>query len=261
MKQSGFLKVVHRYTLWLPTALVSALLLVVGVLYYGFYRSPAVRPDLGLPLPDYHASWVDFSAGSLPSFVHALALFLLVGFSLQSASTSRAVRRGWILVCLAVLLLIEVFFGTFSLLDVSATLLAIPIAFSLLTTFKAHHVQQAANHRWFPALALSCFSWMAIATSSEGYGYGSCVFFDDNGVCLERETVAFPIYMPYDELRAAVRSEAPRPLNDIGRIYVYDMLLITVIPSSLNHAHLSIYLEIWTSKFAVIACMPIVLSI
>jgi len=225
MNRSGFLKVVHRYAQWWPTALLSATLLLVGVFYYGAYRSPVARPDLWLPMGNYHASWIDFSAGSLPSFVHALALFVLVGFSLRSARVARRVVWAWVSACLWVLLAIEVFFGTFSLLDVFVTFVSVPIAFGLVNRLKRANVSQVANHRWFPAVALSFFSWMAIATSDDGYGYNSCVLFDDDGVCQERETVAYPIYMSYANLRSAVRSQAPQPLNDVGRIYIYDKYL------------------------------------
>ncbi len=210
---------------WWPVSLLVSSLLGIGVLYYSVARPADLQPiftDLGLP---YDAAWAQFMGGSLPSFVHALGLFLLLGSWLRATDSSRKALMGWCSLSLVVLLTIEVGFGTTTLLDCLAIVLAIPFAFGLLHCIGKTSVAPSKSKPYVPVIALSVFSILGVASYADGYGYQSCARYDDDGNCVERFQSASPIYMSYSELRSSVRQEVVRPMDDVGRIYAFQNYL------------------------------------
>jgi len=243
MRKREFIEVWGRHWGIFATVLLSLLLLVLGVVYYGMFRSPEFRPSLFLPMPNYRASWRDLTFGSLPSLVHALSLFLLLGLFMRLNHSSQRQVRFWLCISVAVLLTIEFAFGTYQLLDVIVTFFALPIAFAIVKQLPDTTQVKKQFSRWFPAVSLVVFSWMAIATSQIDEP-GPCRSFDDNGFCIEDNFAASPVYMSYAELRAAVRSETPRPLDSIGRIYAYGTTLF------INERNLGIHVYDNSDPFA-----------
>jgi len=213
----------YRNSNWWRVLSLSAALLGLGALYYRLVRPPEVRPILTGSGPELSNVWFDISGGALPSFVHALALFLIVGFALRTLASTRTVSLVWICVTTASLVAIELVSTTFSYLDLFAILVAGPIAYAIVLRFKP--AKKSNLTRWIPATAMSVFAGLGIATSYDGSLYGNCARYDENGYCIESVQFASPIYMSYEELRSSVRLEGPRPLDDVGRIYAYQNYL------------------------------------
>jgi len=90
---------------WLPSVLLAFSALLAGGLYYLVVRGGGL------------GGVTDFTFGSFPSFVHALAFYLLFNLVLSSNRFTWTSRIYWNLAALAGLLVIEVTLGVFSWLD------------------------------------------------------------------------------------------------------------------------------------------------
>jgi len=225
-----------------PTFVVALVIALgfqaVGLLYYLTVRAPELRPfQFGLT---YHhdAAWLNFLGGSLPSFVHAVGLFLVIACLFRLVPIPhRKQLHGWAL-AITVLFVIECTMGTTTVADVAAILLAIPTALFILSRLtltervsteqaRLTHCASTACHQklnWTIAAALSVFSVLATASYTVG-DFDECARFDDEGRCIERIQSASPIYMSYNELRSSVRVSQARPMDDVGRIYVFQNTL------------------------------------
>lgn len=221
-------------TNWYAILSITAGLQGIGLLYYLFARAPELRPFQTPWAYHYDAAWLLFVGGSLPSFVHALGLFLIIGFSLTVYRASKiTTRTGWG-VTLFALIAQECAMGTTTGMDIVVILMALPVAVLALTRLKVAnpqytqssiHYQKRLAPRLIPAAALTTFYLFGVATSGIGTGYAECARFDNDGRCVERIQFASPIYMSYNDLRSSVRVAGVRPMDDIGRIYVFQNTL------------------------------------
>jgi len=208
--------------LWRAVGMVITAL-GLGVAYYWLVRSPERQPFFTQWLSTTQPALNDFSGGALPSFLHAFALFVALGFLLRCYRVSRSTQRRWLGLSLISLLFIEAAFGHFNGLDVAVIVLALPLAEIFLASIG--RAPEYRRSRWVPAVLLSLFSVMGMASYYDWSPYGECARYDEDGFCVEQVQIAEPIYMPYSELRSAVRFEAARPLDNVGRIYVYQQYL------------------------------------
>ncbi len=211
---------------WWPILTITAGLQSIGLLYYLIARAPELRPFQTPWAYHYDAAWVEFVGGSLPSFVHALSLTLIIGFALRASSASKqATSLGWVAAVMS-LVVQEWAMGTTTIMDTLAIFSALPIAWLILTQIKtvpsANNRAQSFASRLIPAATLSVFYVFGAASYGGGFGYEECARFDNDGNCVERVQIASPIYMSYSTLRSSVRLSGVRPMDDIGRIYVFE---------------------------------------
>ena len=196
--------------------LAALVALGAGPLYYAALRGSA--PALA----------VDPSAGTFPSLVHGFATALL----LLAAVGLRPARRAALAVGANVALTagLEATLGTFDPNDLLAlglgTLAA--VAFARTGTDArtdaragadrpapgAAAVARAARSRWSVPALLAASATMTMATAP-----------DDDGSSISSFSAREPVYLGYAELRGAVRTVGPRPLEDVGRVYVYEDFL------------------------------------
>jgi len=221
------------WPLSLPIVLMVAGLQAIGLLYYLSARAPEIRPFQWGFTYHYDAAWMASVGGSLPSFVHALGLFLVIGFLFRAIPASRATEvTGWV-IAVSMLLIIECTMGTTTAPDLAAILLGAPIAFFILTLTNppkhfASHENNCKNVRklkWMVAGTLSTFALLGTASFVPGDPLAECARFDNDGRCVERVQIASPIYMSYNELRSSVRVSEARPMDDVGRIFVFQNTL------------------------------------
>ena len=199
-----------------PRRLAAAALVALGsgLLYYGLLRGS--EPALG----------TDPSVGTFPSLVHGFATTLL----LLVAAGPRPARRAALAVGANVALtaVFEVTLGTFDpndLLALGAGTLA-AVAFARVgaggrtgagrpAVPGTGAVARAARSRWSVPALLAASATMTMATAPDDDGSSSISSFSS------RE----PVYLGYAELRGAVRTVESRPLEDVGRVYVYEDFL------------------------------------
>ena len=186
----------------LGTAALAAL--AAGLVYYAAARGtdPVVA--------------FDPSAGTFPSLVHGFATALL----LLAAVGVRPARRAALAVGANVALTatLEATLGTFDPNDLLAlgvgTLAAVGYARAGPRPFGPAAARAAS--RWAVPTLLAASATMTLATSAVD---DTCC--DPDPGLDSRE----PVYLGYAELRGSVRAVAPRPLEDIGRVYVYEDFL------------------------------------
>lgn len=214
----------------LPIVLIAAGLQAVGLLYYLTARAPELRPfQTGSPF-HYDAAWLTFVGGSLPSFVHAVGLFLVIGYLFRATAASRTAQvTAWVS-ALAMLIVIECTMGITTAADLAFILLGVPTALLVLARMKFSkclpHAQSDRIRKWVTAATLSTFGLLGAASyDPNGSFYGDCARFDDEGLCVERIQIASPIYMSYNELRSSVRVSEVRPMDDVGRMFVFQNTL------------------------------------
>ena len=192
--------------------LAALVALGTGLLYYAVLRGSA--PALA----------VDPSAGAFPSLAHGFATALL----LLAVVGLRPARRAALAVGANVALTaaLEATLGTFDPNDLLAlglgTLAA--VAFARTGTDAragadrpapgAAAVARAARSRWSVPALLAASATMTTATAP-----------DDGGSSISSFSSREPVYLGYAELRGAVRTVEPRPLEDVGRVYVYEDFL------------------------------------
>ena len=175
--------------------LPALLALGAGLAYYAALRGDA-------------PAWPDPSAGTFPSLVHGFATTLLL---LAATGTSPA-RRAALAVGANVALTaaFELTLGTFDPNDLVA-LGAGTLAAALWARAAPSPGRRLARRA--AALALAASATMTVATAPEDpYPYTGSE---------SRE----PVYLSYAALREAVRTTAPRALEDVGRVYLYEDFL------------------------------------
>lgn len=204
--------------------LLSLAVLVVGLLYYGLYRQHALPMLLaGLPavLPSGQPLIARGLLGqSIPSLTHALSMMLMLHALLPTQSAS---RMGWRILILATLLAGEWLLGTPDMADVAAILLGVVLAELLAWRLGLIRHAQPRMNRLALAALVSFSGLLAAGTSPFNgfYSYTDCARYDDEGYCLEYKKPAEPVYLTYRQLRDAFALQSARPLDQLGRIYLY----------------------------------------
>jgi hypothetical protein len=251
---------VYKYRFQQDGYLISAITTVVicltlGALYYLCFRALSTQP-WPLHLMGFELNWVDnFTHGSFPSFVHALALFVCLYTWLRHTGVSRKRGAAWITGALTALLAGEGLLGTTTYIDAFVIVAAAPLSYGLVSRFSgpaltgrvtgssahqtahsfvhlfahrpAHRPAHRTPHRFVHrqtlvvSVLLSSFALLSAACYVGGDGYGACARYDNDGNCVERVIYADPVYMSYSELRSSIRHESVRPLDDVGRLYAF----------------------------------------
>jgi len=201
---------------------------ISALLYYVIFRSHLPWPGYLLNLDwVYSSALSDASMGGYPSFAFTLS-FGLWAIALF-APRRRAVLIG-ILGLWCVGLLHEVSFGTFDMRDVRFATLG-SVLTVLIALGATRSLSQQHTHLAFMAyvkdrgkmIAMLLVS-LGFATASTEYGTtasSDCVSEDENGICIERRVEGSPVFLSFDELRSAVRTETPREMSSVSRIYLY----------------------------------------
>ena len=158
----------------------------------------------------------DPSAGTFPSLVHGFATALLLLAAVAPARRA-ALAIGANLALTATL---EATLGTFDPNDLLALGLGTLAAVAFARTGArppgpvAAGRALAATTRWTVPALLVASATMTVATSEV-----------DDGCCESDFARSEPVYLSYAELRESVRTSDPRPLEDVGRVYVYEDFL------------------------------------
>ena len=180
-----------------PLARIAVAALVAGVAYYAAFRGadPAFLHDPTL--------------GTFPSLVHGFATTLLLLVATGRNRRRAALAVGANLVLTAAL---ERTLGTFDPLDLAALALG-TLAAAALARAAGAAARDGARRIAVPGLLIVS----AVLTMASG----------------EEEDPRFadgqrgePVYLSYAALREAVRVAEPRELDDIGRLYLYEDLLL-----------------------------------
>jgi len=220
----------------LPSYLIAGICFFISALfYYAVFRSVLPWPGYLINLNWAHLNTLsDYSLGSYPSFAFAVSMGLIATglFISQRARMITAIFGVWV-----VGLVHEVSMGTFAYADVVAGTLGSTLA--LLVSLHANTkyarfsegeynlVKQSVLLDRVKLVSLMVVS-MSFATGTSQYettDVGSCLDTDVNGTCIERQQVASPVYLSYENLRSAVKVTAPRSLTSVSRIYLYKNLL------------------------------------
>lgn len=234
--------------------------LLAGVVFYATYRT--AKPPWFLYefvlLNNYFdlASWVimplvpQWFLASAPSLLCGLAVVFFVALLTPKTRSSGFVA---IAICVGTLLLLEVCIGFFSWLDIFATLAGVFVALLTLQVTKQlagdsrkgslafqatsqptvdagepARVSASRSVTVFPGVIASAFASMLVLGSSWDNGNFSseCARYSEEGYCEEYKQAASPVYMSYGALRAAFDIEAARPPDRIGRLYLYEDLVL-----------------------------------
>lgn len=242
----------YKYRFQQGGYLISAITTVViclmlGALYYLCFRALSTQP-WPLRLMGFELNGMDLlTQGSFPSFVHALALFVCLHTWLRHTGVSHKRCAAWTSVALTALLAGEGLLGTTTYIDAFVIVAAAPLGYGLVSRFSGpalsggvtdlsvHRTAHRFVKRFVPRAAhrfmhkqklvvsvlLSSFALLSAACYVDGYGYGACARYDNDGNCVERVIYADPVYMSYSELRSSIRHESVRPLDDVGRLYAF----------------------------------------
>jgi len=209
--------------LTITTVLVA---LLGAVCYYLTFRGGGSLPGMLRP---FEQSWPvsglsDPTGGWLPSFLHAIAtLAVLVRFappivratSLPSGRSRYHVSVLYLAGVLA-LLAMEACIGVTALMDVVAILVAASLIWWLHQAVTVAVIPSKRN-RMGTAVLVAVSGLGAMATGP----IGECAEYDSSGTCIEYKRPGEPIYMSYGDLRSAVEVQAARPLDRLGRLYIY----------------------------------------
>lgn len=179
-------------------AAAAAAALAAGLGYYVLFRWSDQSLERSLAYP---------GLGSVPSLVHMLAISWLAFALLGQA-------RAWLVSALLLLLALaaEVSFGFYDPHDLQASVLG-----WLLASLTAGYCLRRATQRTFVAgtstvaAGLLLLSGLLVSGSYCGLG---C----DPG---QSSANARPVYLSYQALRGALSVDAPRPLGEIQRVYIY----------------------------------------
>ena len=205
---------------WLLGAI--ALTLLAGVAYYALFRDGATPfgaalESLGLTRSaDGAGRLVDPSGGTLPSFLHALAL-TLAAYALAGGTRGAALSASSVL---GVSLVAERLLGTFDPADLVALGLGALVAVALVRTRAA---LAPRPDRPSPR-ALRTVGALGLPALALVFASGTSIYCDDArepGCSSYGGESAEPVYLSYEELRRSVALEPPRPLERIGRLYLY----------------------------------------
>lgn len=241
--------------------LLILLVTLLGVLYYPLFR-PDALPWVLRAFPGMHGwyagDWwshrlatmaTDYPAlfylnNSLPSLIHGYVSVLSV--YLATAWLPQVSRTIWLLLTLVVVALCELCIGWFSWLDMLALALGAGVAQRLATSGLASGKALSQMRKSFvptdkdknstaltgispSRIAMSALvagsSFIAIGSYVDGYYSSECARYDEQGYCEEYKLPGVPIYMTYVNLRNSVAIEAARPLDRIGRVYLYQELV------------------------------------
>ena len=200
---------------------LSLFALTLGIAYYVFARATELQPYLITLLAQNNTTGMNILGGSLPSFVHAFALFLILSFALKSNNTSRIASFIWLGAAFVALMAGEILIGTTTALDIVALAVAICLALVTVRQMNKAFPMPVNLARWFPVVSIVGFGVLGVASED----FVECARFDDDGVCVENVQRADPVYMSYETLRSSVRVEEARPMDDVGRIYSFQNLL------------------------------------
>ena len=186
--------------------------MLIGFAYYFIYRLPGnLLLSAWIGLPDFQLNWHDPSAGTLPSFLHMLALTCL---SMAWLGRQYGVKLSLALLVMTVFA--ELNFGVFDPADLFMSVTGVLFALVIVVQINRHFCfpvgsRQLLSQRQsrMAAASLVACSGLFIGATAPCYdcGYGS--------------DYATPVYLSYSELRSAVQVESPRELRDIGRLYLY----------------------------------------
>ena len=209
----------------------SALCLLTGAVFYVSVRGYMISPML--PVHRIHgAGYFGLLSGSFPSFIHALAMMLLlsaIGFDRRKAAYS----------CVALGVGFEVsqaffLFGTFDFADVFAVVFGVSLGTLLYVTPNF----SSTNFRRIFVYGVYGFGLLtSIASSGKGQDLkkppASHAFPNNSGPI--PINVLDPVYMTYEDLRQSFAVEKPRPVKVAGKILVVGPLLLINEPNSGVH--------------------------
>ena len=211
--------------------LFGVLVFLSAIGYYLLFREQLPWPGYLLNFnyaPLAHLS--DLSRGAYPSFAFTLSLGLIaIGlFKLDKIRSVTALFGIWFIGVLH-----EVMLGTFSALDIIAGSIGVLIPLLLIITARQQTVRRTQTDNRFTfneRLKLSALMLVSatLATGTSQYGPTDsdyCTQFDENGTCVERSSIASPVYMSYAELRSAVKMTPPKEMTSVNRIYLYQSML------------------------------------
>ncbi|MFK8080292.1 MAG: hypothetical protein AB8B97_08410 [Granulosicoccus sp.] len=224
-----------------------AVTLLCGVLFYLTYRSNILHglsvylsrngllANRSVFLPDMPLVFLQ----SFPSLVGGLST---VFFAACLPLVNRTVWRVTLAASIMTLLLFEICLGYFHWLDVMATLVGSLTALLIVRLLKNDSVElckgvsahspvtlmsgsivSRVRQTLLPAAAAVTFSsFLAVgSTWTSDFSTGECARFSEDGYCEEYKRAAEPVYMSYTQLRNAVKIEAARSPDRIGRLYLY----------------------------------------
>lgn len=186
---------------------------LIGLAYYLLYRAQgSLLLTAWVGLPDFQLNWHDPSAGTLPSFLHMMALTCL---SMAWLNGQHGLKLSLALLVMTVFA--EFTFGVFDPADLFMSVLGFLFALVLVvninrycgfTTGKYRSLSQRQSRIAAASLVTCCSVFIGATAPCYDCGY-------------DRD-YATPVYLSYAELRSAVQVESPRDLRDIGRLYLYD---------------------------------------
>ena len=212
-----------------PFLIAGFIVFVSAVAYYVVFRAHLPWPGYLFNLQGAHIQGLtDISLGSYPS----LAFTLSFGFWSIAIFTSRKSIVTAILLVWLMSLLHESVLGTFDVRDYLSGFVGMVISLVVAVyATKATSAAAVAKHAkdTFKLIAMGVVS-LSCATATSMHDpllTSDCLEWDEDGICIERQTEKSPVYLSYADLRSAVQIEAPRDLASVSRIYLYqDYLFI-----------------------------------
>ena len=211
----------------IAAVILSALLIMLGVLYYVLYRAHAL-PQLLAWIPGIEQLVASsmmpqlLHGTSVPSFLHAFATVLMLHAVVHKTAIARIPAR---LILLLALFGFEFFIGIFDWMDVLAILLgsvAAECAASVLVlTSRDVAVSKISTVPAGLVALISVSGLLAMGSYGSYGGTSECALYNDSGICVEYKRRGVPIYMTYQRLRESVQVERPRSPDRIGRLYLY----------------------------------------